>query len=140
MHRIFAVKGGEVLDDHLEAVVGSVHDDASSHLMTNERVDVHCCTPRAGLLLTHLEFAKHGCRRDCYGSPCILVPSGLDVDAASAKRANIVPLVLQTCSGSTGRGLGSMYRKMNSTRSKRANAELDASITVKNRCADVLMS
>ena len=75
VRRILAIEGVRVFDDHLEVLVGSVRDDASSRSKINERVDVDCCTPRTGLLLKHLEFTKFGlcspgahaaCRRDYY--------------------------------------------------------------------------
>ena len=48
----------DVFDDHLEILVGSVHDDASSRSTVNKKIYVDGCSPRAGLMLTHLEFAK----------------------------------------------------------------------------------
>ena len=73
--RILAVEGVDVLHDHLEILVRCLLDDASSRPMTNAGVDVDCCTPRTGSLLTHPEVSKLGlgssgahivCRRDCY--------------------------------------------------------------------------
>ena len=73
--RILAVEGVAVLHDHLEILVRCLLDDVSSRSMTNTGVDVDCCTPRTGSLLTHPEFAKLGRsspgahtvrRRDCY--------------------------------------------------------------------------
>ena len=58
--RNLVVKGVDVLYDHLQVLVRCLHDDASSRSMTNAGVDVDCCTPRAGSLLTHPEFEKLG--------------------------------------------------------------------------------
>ena len=59
LHRtLLAVRGVDALDDHMEVLVGSIHDDASSCSTINERVDVDCCIPCTGLLLTHPEFEK----------------------------------------------------------------------------------
>ena len=49
VRRILAVEDEHVLDNHPKVLVVSVHNDASSHSMMNERVDVECCTPRTGL-------------------------------------------------------------------------------------------
>ena len=85
--RILAVEGVDILHDHLEILVRCLHDDASSRSMTNAGVDVDCCTPRTGLLLTYPEFGKLGlwspgahtvCRRDCYRC-------GLDQQAPSCR-------------------------------------------------------
>ena len=70
--RILAVKGVDVLHNHLKI---RLRDDASARSMAIAGVDVDCCTPRTGSLLTHPEFAELGlwspgahtvCRRDCY--------------------------------------------------------------------------
>ena len=72
---ILAVEGVDVLDNCLEDFVGSVYENAPSRSTMNERVDIGCCTPRTGLLLTHPEFSKldlcspgahAACHRDSY--------------------------------------------------------------------------
>ena len=60
IRRIFAVEGVDVLDDHLEGLVGSVPNTASSRSTMNKAVDVDCCTPCTSFLLTQAESKKLG--------------------------------------------------------------------------------
>ena len=58
IHFITAFEDVDILNNRLEVGFGSVPDDISSRSTTDGRAYVDCCTPRIGLLLAYLEFAK----------------------------------------------------------------------------------